>query len=84
MALTTSRLISSASQNQMRKENVDVVGIKPVKNDVGEMSMSEEASRMRGLNITKGFSMLNLTGTLITCPTNRRWKAHLTQSLLTW
>ena len=32
---------------------------------------------MRGLNITKGFSTLNLTGTLITCPTNRRWKARL-------
>ena len=29
--------------NQMRKENVDVVGDKPVKNDAGEMSMSEEA-----------------------------------------
>ena len=28
--------------NQMRKENVDVVGDKPVKNDTGEMSMSEE------------------------------------------
>ena len=28
--------------NQMRKENVDVVGDKPVKNDAGEMSMSEE------------------------------------------
>ena len=29
--------------NQTRKENVDVVGDKPVKNDAGEMSMSEEA-----------------------------------------
>ena len=60
--------------NQMRKENVDVVGDKPVKNDTGEMSMSEEAkqSRMRGLNIMKGFSMLNLTGALIICPMNLR------------
>ena len=41
MALTTSRLISSALPT--RKENVDVVGDKPVKNDAGEMSMSEEA-----------------------------------------
>ena len=56
--------------NQMRKENVDVVGDKPVKNNTGEMSMSEEANRMRGLNIMKGFSTLNLTGTLITCPMN--------------
>ena len=31
--------------NQMRKENVDVVGNKPVKNDTGEMSMSEEAKQ---------------------------------------
>ena len=29
----------------MRKENVDVVGDKPVKNDAGEMSMSEEAKQ---------------------------------------
>ena len=27
--------------NQMRKENVDVVGDKPVENSAGEMSMSE-------------------------------------------
>ena len=31
--------------NQMRKDNVDVVGDKPVKNDTGEMSMSEEAKQ---------------------------------------
>ena len=31
--------------NQMRKENVDVVGHKPVKNDAGEMSMREEAKQ---------------------------------------
>ena len=31
--------------NQMRKENVDVVGDKPVKNDAREMSMSEEAKQ---------------------------------------
>ena len=29
----------------MRKENVDVVGDKPVKNDAGEMSKSEEAKQ---------------------------------------
>ena len=31
--------------NQMRKENVDVVGDKPVKSDTGEMPMSEEAKQ---------------------------------------
>ena len=30
---------------QMRKENVDIVGDKPVKHDAGEMSMSEEAKQ---------------------------------------
>lgn len=29
--------------NQMRRENVDVVGDKPVKNDAGEMSLNQEA-----------------------------------------
>ena len=29
----------------MRKENDDVVGDKPVKNDAGEMSMSEEVKQ---------------------------------------
>ena len=31
--------------NQMRKENVDAVGDKPVKNDAREMSMSKEAKQ---------------------------------------
>ena len=31
--------------NQLRKENVDVRGDKPVKNDAGEMSMSEETKQ---------------------------------------
>ena len=29
--------------NQFRRENADVVGDKPVKNDAGEMSMSEDS-----------------------------------------
>ena len=39
-----SRPISSASPTRCGK-NVDVVGDKPVKNDAGEMSMSEEAKQ---------------------------------------
>ena len=31
--------------NQIRRENADVVGNKPVKNDAGEMSMSEDSKR---------------------------------------
>ena len=43
-ALTTSSDIFCLA-NQMRKENVDAVGDKPVKNDTGEMSMSEKAKQ---------------------------------------
>ena len=31
--------------NQFRKENADVVGDKPVKNDAGEISMSDDSKR---------------------------------------
>ena len=31
--------------NQLRRENADVVGDKPVKNDAGEMSMSEDSKQ---------------------------------------
>ena len=31
--------------NQFRRENADVVGGKPVKNDAGEMSMSEDSKQ---------------------------------------
>ena len=31
--------------NQFRRENTDVVGDKPVKNDAGEMSMSEDSKQ---------------------------------------
>ena len=31
--------------NQLRKENADVVGDKPVKNDAGEMSMSDDSKQ---------------------------------------
>ena len=32
--------------NQFRRENTDVVGDKPVKNDAGEMSMSEDSKQV--------------------------------------
>ena len=31
--------------NQFRRENIDVVGDKPVKNDAGEMSMNEDSKQ---------------------------------------
>ena len=36
--------------NQMSKENADVVGDKPIKNDAGELSMSEEAKQKAWLD----------------------------------
>ena len=54
----------------MRKENVVVVGDKPVKNDTGEMSMSEEAKQNAWAEHYE--RLLNLIGTLITCPMNLR------------
>ena len=39
----TSKLYRLA--NQFRKENADVVGDKPVKNDAGEMSMSDDSKQ---------------------------------------
>ena len=47
--------------NQMRKENVDVVGDKPVKNDAGEMSMSEEATiSLLSLSLSLSLNSLSL------------------------
>ena len=56
----------------MRKENVDVVGDKPVKNDTGEMSISEEAKQNAWAEHYERLLNVNLTGTLITCPINLR------------
>ena len=36
--------------NQFRIENIDVVGDKPVKNDAGEMSMSEDSKQKAWLD----------------------------------
>ena len=43
----SSRILTPSSDvyrlaNQFRRENADIVGDKPVKNDAGEMSMSED------------------------------------------
>ena len=66
--------------SQMRKENVYVVGDKPVKNDTGEMSMSEEAKQNawaehyeRLLNVEIDWDSDHLSN-----------EPSLSQSLLTW
>ena len=71
--------------NQFRRENTDVVGDKPVKNDAGEMSMSEDSKQKKAwLETTKGFSTLRLTGIQTSCLINRQWKARPSQSPLIW
>ena len=70
--------------NQFRRENADVVGDKPVKNDAGEMSMREDSKQKACLEHYQSFSMLSLTGTQTTCLTNHQWKAHPSQSPLIW
>ena len=70
--------------NQFRRENTDVVGDKPVKNDAGEMSMSEDSKQKAWLEHYQSFSMLSLTGTQTTCHINHQWKARPSQSPLIW
>ena len=70
--------------NQFRRENTDVVGDKPVKNDAGEMSMGEDSKQKAWLEHYQGFSTLSLTGTQTTCHINHQWKALPSQSPLIW
>ena len=70
--------------NQMRKENVNVVGDKPVKNDTGEMSMSKEAKQNawaehyeRLLNVEFDWGPDHLSN-------EPQLEGPLSQSLLTW
>ena len=66
--------------NQMRKENVDVVGDKPMKNDPGEMSMSEEAKQNACAEHYE--RLLNLE--FDWDPDHLSKEPLLSQSLLTW
>ena len=62
--------------NQMRGENVDVVGDKPVRNDAGEMYLSEEAKQKAWLETMRDFSMWNLSGILKISLMNDHLKDH--------
>ena len=66
--------------NQMRKENVDVVGDKPMKNDAMEMSMSEEAKQNAWAEHYE--RLLNLQ--FDWDPDHLSNEPLLSQSLLTW
>ena len=78
------RILTYRLANQLRRENTDVVGDKPVKIYAGEMSMSKDSKQKAGQRTTKGSSTLSLTGTQTTCLTNHQWKARPSQSPLTW
>ena len=69
--------------NQFRRENTDVVGDKPVKNDAGEMSMSEDSKQKAWLEHYQ--RLLNVEfRTQTTCHINHQWKARPSQSPLIW
>ena len=72
--------------NQFRRENPDVVGDKQVKNDAGEMSMSEDSKQKAWLEHYQRLLSVDvsLTGTQTTCLTNHQWKARPFQSPLIW
>ena len=69
--------------NQFRRENTDVVGDKPVKNDAGEMSMSEDSKQKAWLEHYQRLLSV-LTGTQTTCHINYQWKALPSQTPLIW
>ena len=65
------------------EENTDVVGDKPVKNDAGEMSMSEDSKQKAWLEHYQ--RLLNVEfGTQTTCHINHQWKARPSQSPFIW
>ena len=46
----------------MRRDNQDVMGEKPVKNDAGQLSLDEEAKKEVGESIMSIFSTLSSLG----------------------
>ena len=68
---------------QFRRENTDVAGDKPVKNDAGEMSMSEDSKQKAWLEHYQ-----RLLNEFVWDPDhlsfNHQWKAHPSQSPVIW
>ena len=62
--------------NQFRRENTDVVGDKRVKNDAGEMSVSEDSKQKAWLVHYQRLLNVKLDCDQTTCLTNHLWKAH--------
>ena len=70
--------------NQFRKENAEVVGDKPVKNDAGEMSMSDDSKQNAWLEHYQRLLNAEFDWDIIICLMNHQWKDHQSQSPLIW
>ena len=70
--------------NQFRRENADDVGDKPVKNDAGKMSMSEDSKRKAWLEHYQRLLNAEFDWDRITCLMNHQWKDRQSQSPLIW
>ena len=70
--------------NQFRRENADVVGDKPVKNDAGEMSMSEDSKQKAWLEHYERLLNVKFLGPQTTCLINHQRKARPSQSPTIW
>ena len=70
--------------NQFRKENTDVIGDKPVKNDAGEMSMSEDSKQKACLEHYQRLLNVEFDWDQTTCLINHQLKARPSQSPLIW
>ena len=68
--------------NQFRRENADVVGDKPVKNDAGEMSMSKDSKQKAWLQHNQ--RLLSVEFDWDPDHLSYQWKAHPSQSPLIW
>ena len=64
---------------QMRRDNQDVMGEKPVKNDAGQLSLDEESKKL-GKSIMSVFLTLSSLGTQKTCQRKAQLKAQASQS----
>ena len=60
---------------QMRRDNQDVMGEKPVKNNAGQLSLDEESKKKLGKSIMSVFLTLSSLGTKKTCQRKAQLKA---------
>ena len=64
----------------MRRDNQDVMGEKPVKNDAGQLSLDENQRKKIGKSIMSVFLTLSSLGTQKTCQRKAQLKAQASQS----